>query len=116
MDVQDKRQDVSIYIYLFIFFHIFLQGYAGYFFVRAAFFWLSILSFDIWRNIKENLQTGIKSHNKLYWLYSLLVWGVALLCTMLTALAEWSKIDSCWKPGIGTKHCWLDGKQKIASL
>uniref|UniRef100_A0A1A9UJB0 Methuselah N-terminal domain-containing protein n=1 Tax=Glossina austeni TaxID=7395 RepID=A0A1A9UJB0_GLOAU len=70
-----------------------ILGYAGYFFVRAAFFWLSILSFDIWRNIKENLQT---------------VWGVAFLCTMLTALAEWSEIDSCWKPGIGTKHCWLD--------
>uniref|UniRef100_A0A1B0FGD4 G-protein coupled receptors family 2 profile 2 domain-containing protein n=1 Tax=Glossina morsitans morsitans TaxID=37546 RepID=A0A1B0FGD4_GLOMM len=93
-----------------------ILGYAGYFFVRAAFFWLSILSFDIWRNVKENLQTGIKSHNKLYWLYSLLVWGVALLCTMLTALAEWSKIDSCWKPGIGTKHCWLDVSKWSASI
>ncbi|KAI9587407.1 hypothetical protein GQX74_003253 [Glossina fuscipes] len=28
----------------------------------------------------------------------ILVWGAGLLCTMLTALAEWSEIDNCWKP------------------
>ncbi|XP_065362436.1 G-protein coupled receptor Mth2-like [Calliphora vicina] len=93
-------------------------GYTCYFFLLAAFLWLNVLCYDIWKNFEEtNIQLNSRKSRKLFIIYSLYVWLTAGLATVVCVLVELSpRIDNIYKPGIGNQVCWLDTKRWSAAI
>lgn len=91
---------------------IHLPGFTCYFFLMAAFLWLGVLCFDIWINFNESSVERDRRQNTKYFLaYSLYVWLSAGIATGILIYIESSAhIDELYKPGIGTKMCWLNSK------
>ncbi|XP_043646733.1 probable G-protein coupled receptor Mth-like 2 [Drosophila teissieri] len=79
-------------------------GYLGYFFVMAAFFWLSVMSWHLWKFL-THITTGSDSA---FLRYSCYAWGMALALTGVTFLAD--RVIGCddWRPNMGNAgHCWI---------
>ncbi|KAL9901376.1 G-protein coupled receptor Mth2-like isoform 3-T3 [Glossina fuscipes fuscipes] len=83
-----------------------LLGYSAYFFLMAVFFWLSIISYDLWQNFRF---TGSKrlTQRKRFLMYSLYAWGGPLILTVCVIIAQASNLENSLKPGIGDEYCWL---------
>ncbi|XP_065361907.1 G-protein coupled receptor Mth2-like [Calliphora vicina] len=93
-------------------------GFTSYFFFMAAFLWLSVLCFDIWRNFKESyVELNSKRNRKQFILYSLYAWlsaGLATFCIIYIQLSP--NIDEIYKPGIGVEMCWLNTEKWSAAV
>ncbi|XP_053955622.1 G-protein coupled receptor Mth2-like [Anastrepha ludens] len=79
-------------------------GYVAYFFFIAAFFWLNVICYDIWRKT-SNVQNLMSQ--KMSYLYLLYGWGVPSLMTTATIALQRSNLPDELKSGIGESHCWL---------
>nr|XP_016994494.2 probable G-protein coupled receptor Mth-like 3 [Drosophila takahashii] len=83
------------------------SGFLGYFFVMAAFFWLSVISFHLWTTLAlppDSLQRFLPKHRFLG--YNVYAWGMALAMTCFTILAD-QVIEEDWAPRMGTNQCWI---------
>ncbi|XP_073843050.1 G-protein coupled receptor Mth2-like [Musca autumnalis] len=82
-----------------------LIGYIGYYFLMAAFLWISVLCFDIWYTFNSNAYNSARRFK----IYSLYAWG---LSGLMTGVVIWSQlsdyVDEIYKPGIGFEMCWLN--------
>uniref|UniRef100_A0A6P4EXS7 G-protein coupled receptor Mth n=1 Tax=Drosophila rhopaloa TaxID=1041015 RepID=A0A6P4EXS7_DRORH len=90
-----------------------LAGFMGYFFVMAAFFWLSVIS----------LRTFTKLCNKFKWLsldeFAILntyAWGLAGALTGVTYTAQKFVANENWNPRVGAGHCWIATNEWSAML
>ncbi|XP_043947536.1 probable G-protein coupled receptor Mth-like 3 [Drosophila biarmipes] len=83
-------------------------GFLGYFFVMAAFFWLSVISLHLWssfRSFSISLYSFLPEH--LFLAYSCFSWGMALAMTGVTILADNVIKNADWAPRVGTSQCWI---------
>lgn len=78
----------------------------------AAFFWLSVISFDLWQNFRITGPIRI-GQRKRFIMYSAYAWGVPFCLTCIVMIIQNSNIDSYYKPGIGDDYCWLKSKCKL---
>lgn len=87
-------------------------GYVAYYFFMAAFFWLSVISFDLWHNFRGTRGINRFQEKKRFLVYSLYAWGIPVPFLIFTWYAqEIAAIPDYWKPGIGGgEYCWLDSK------
>lgn len=87
-----------------------LLGYTAYFFFMSAFFWLNVISFDLWHNFRGTRGINRFQEKKRFLLYSLYSWGLALVFLVFTVLVqEYFDWPEALKPGIGAgQFCWLD--------
>lgn len=87
-----------------------LFGYTSYFSFMAAYFWLNIISFDLWHNFRGTRGINRFQEKKRFLFYSLYSWGLALVFLAFTFSAqEFTSWPSYLKPGIGDGvFCWLD--------
>ncbi|XP_017487930.1 PREDICTED: G-protein coupled receptor Mth2 isoform X1 [Rhagoletis zephyria] len=85
-------------------------GYVAYYFFMAAFFWLSVISFDLWHNFRGTRGINRFQEKKRYLIYSLYAWGIPVPFLVFTWYAqEVADIPDYLKPGIGGgEFCWLD--------
>ncbi|XP_055913700.1 G-protein coupled receptor Mth2 isoform X2 [Eupeodes corollae] len=85
-------------------------GFFAYFSFMASFFWLSVISFDLFYNIRA--PRGRYNEKKRFILYSIYAWGLAFISLCLTYFAQQSTfISNDWKPAIGSEElCWLQMK------
>ncbi|XP_054731785.1 G-protein coupled receptor Mth2-like isoform X2 [Anastrepha obliqua] len=85
-------------------------GYVAYYFFMAAFFWLSVISFDLWHNFRGTRGINRFQEKKRFLIYSLYAWGIPVPFLMFTWYAqEIADIPEYLKPGIGGgEFCWLD--------
>ncbi|XP_043644981.1 probable G-protein coupled receptor Mth-like 3 [Drosophila teissieri] len=83
-------------------------GFLGYFSVMAAFFWLSVISFNCWITFsKSNWSISFLPENR-FVSYNLYAWGMALLLTGITFIADQVVEDEKWKPSVGIgRNCWI---------
>lgn len=86
-----------------------ISGYIGYFSFMAAFFWLSVISFDLWQNFRITGPIRI-GQRKRFIMYSAYAWGVPFCLTCIVMIIQNSDLDSYYKPGIGDDYCWLKSK------
>ncbi|XP_032592084.1 G-protein coupled receptor Mth2 isoform X3 [Drosophila grimshawi] len=95
-----------------------LFGYTTYFFFMSAFFWLNVISFDLWHNFRGTRGINRFQEKKRFLLYSLYSWGSALCFLVFTVLAqEYSDWPTELKPGIGGGElCWLEMRNWSAML
>ncbi|XP_039488439.1 probable G-protein coupled receptor Mth-like 2 [Drosophila santomea] len=79
-------------------------GYLGYFFVMAAFLWLSVMSRHLW----SFLTTPKTPSDGAFLRYSCFAWGMALALTGVTFLADRVIDSDDWRPYMGNAgHCWI---------
>lgn len=94
---------------------IFYLGYIGYFSVIAGFFWLTVISYDLWISFCDNYhvrQSGIIQRFKMYSLYA---WGCSFIFTIIimiidSSLDQSNENELAWMPGVGVYNCWVKGR------
>ncbi|XP_034480802.1 G-protein coupled receptor Mth-like isoform X1 [Drosophila innubila] len=90
-----------------------VNGYVGYFAVMAGFFWLTVISFDLWNSFRGNNYT-VRRHTNMYrfFMYSLYAWGAAALLTIIIIIVDHSldrdnDENLPWLPGVAMYNCWV---------
>ncbi|KAH8364831.1 hypothetical protein KR084_012241, partial [Drosophila pseudotakahashii] len=87
------------------------SGYLGYFFVMAAFLWLSVISLYLW-----NGSNVILSDHR-FLAYNCYAWGMSAVLTGITLLADRVVDDENWNPRMGEEeHCWIYTKSWSAMV
>lgn len=83
-------------------------GFIIYFSFLSAFFWLNVISFDLWWNFKG--MKGIKKipDTKRFILYFAYAYGSTLFITILAYIMDsMTSIPLEWRPGFGLTNCFL---------
>ncbi|XP_045516279.1 G-protein coupled receptor Mth2-like isoform X3 [Pieris brassicae] len=90
-----------------------------YYFILAAFFWLNVMSFDIWWTFSGNRgisieRMSVKSRFRAYTIYA---FGVPAMFTGLVAGLEFSHLPLNWYlPLLRQQGCFISGKSKLIYL
>ncbi|XP_017012289.2 probable G-protein coupled receptor Mth-like 2 [Drosophila takahashii] len=88
------------------------SGFLGYFFVMAAFLWLSVISLYLWNGLKIEFVI-----NHQYLVYNCYAWGMSTVLTGITYVANEVVEDENWNPRMGEEgHCWIYTKSWSAML
>ncbi|KAJ6642045.1 G-protein coupled receptor Mth2 [Pseudolycoriella hygida] len=91
-------------------------GYIVYFAFISAFFWLSVISFDLWWNFRHFVAlvtSGMHGISKFadfkkFLVYSAYAWGSTIFMVALCYLIDASSsISSAYQPGMGAETCFL---------
>lgn len=88
-------------------------GYVSYFSFMASFFWLSVISFDLWWNFRGTQGINKSKEWKRFLLYSLYSWGMATIFLIILLVVANSNVPSIYHHGIGVGQCWLETKKWI---
>lgn len=94
-------------------------GFLGYFFVMAAFFWLSVISLHLWDTISGSSSSRNRSlPNYLFLAYNVYAWGMAAILTGVIYLVD-NVVDQVpenldWMPRVGYFNCWINSGFNIA--
>ncbi|XP_068142230.1 uncharacterized protein [Drosophila tropicalis] len=95
------------------FYLCYLTGYLGYFGILAAFFWLTVISLDLWNSFRgTNYNVNRLTSGHRFLIYNLYAWGMPLLLTILIAILDQvlldpSAEDLTWIPGVYYSGCWI---------
>ncbi len=76
----------------------------------AAFFWMNVMSFDIWCTFSStNTVVSVHQHGKKFVIYSIYGWGVPTLILLISIIVNYSLgEDSMYRPGYGEGlGCWI---------
>ncbi|XP_017127848.1 G-protein coupled receptor Mth isoform X2 [Drosophila elegans] len=84
-------------------------GFLGYFFVMAAFFWLSVISLHLWNTFSgTSHQVNRFLPESRFLTYNMFAWGMAALLTGVTYLAAKFVENENWNPRVGkSEECWI---------
>ncbi|XP_023163454.1 G-protein coupled receptor Mth2-like [Drosophila hydei] len=86
------------------------SGFFVYFFLMAAFSWMNITCFDIWKTFGSTESTNIikrAQHRRFLW-YSLYGWGMPTVLTSITAsLSKSDVLPENIRPMFGHGRCWF---------
>jgi len=78
----------------------------------AGFFWLTVISFDLWNSFRGNNYT-VRRHTNMhrFFMYSLYAWGAAALLTIIIIIVDHKLEDNednlPWLPGVAMYNCWV---------
>nr|XP_036671953.1 G-protein coupled receptor Mth [Drosophila suzukii] len=87
-------------------------GFLGYFFVMATFFWLSVISLDLWNGMK-----GVFVLENRFLAYNCYAWGMSVVLTGITYLSDKLVDNEDWNPRMGAKgFCWINTQDWSAML
>ncbi|XP_037721782.1 G-protein coupled receptor Mth-like [Drosophila subpulchrella] len=87
-------------------------AFLGYFFVMAAFFWLSVISLDLWNGMK-----GVFVLENRFLAYNCYAWGMSVALTGGTYLSDKFVANEDWNPLMGAGgFCWIDTESWSAML
>lgn len=87
-----------------------IMGYFVHFTFLGAFFWLSVISFDIWWNFGSMRPVLDRRRRDLrrFWVYSLYAWSVPCIITSASFAADHTDFLPLWlRPQIGIESCWF---------
>ncbi|KAH9368119.1 hypothetical protein HPB48_007763 [Haemaphysalis longicornis] len=71
----------------------------------STFFWTSVLSFDIWKNVAATRLSSSRTGGFL--LYSLIAWGGPVVVVALCAVLNWTVPEFVLSPRYGHFSCWI---------
>ncbi|XP_058054277.1 G-protein coupled receptor Mth2-like [Anopheles bellator] len=93
-----------------------ISGYIVYFSFMVSFFWLNVMSFDIYWTFKG--VTGVRStETKKFLLYSLYAWGCPVLMVAGALVADHTDLLPIYlRPQFGTSRCLFVGNKLIEFL
>ena len=73
----------------------------------AAFFWMNVMSFDIWSTFASTRTISYTKHTKRFCQYSLYAWSTPLGIVLVSLGVNFSTTDSQYSPGYGEGMCWF---------
>jgi len=83
-------------------------GYVVYSGFISAFFWLNVISFDLWRNFRGWQGITKSADCKKFLVYSTYAWGSTIFMIVLCYFMDFiSWMPSKFQPGIGVETCFL---------
>ncbi|EDS40045.1 conserved hypothetical protein [Culex quinquefasciatus] len=93
-----------------------VAGYTLYFFFMVSFFWLNVMSFDIYWTFSGN--RGAKStERKKFCLYSLYAWGCPVLLAVLAFVMDNTElVPEYYRPRMGKTRCLLQENKYVEFL
>ncbi|XP_016969198.1 G-protein coupled receptor Mth isoform X2 [Drosophila rhopaloa] len=85
------------------------SGYLGYFFVMAAFLWLSVISLHLWNTFSGTSHTVNRYlPQSRFLVYNCYAWGMAAVFTGVTYIADKFVENEDWQPRVGQyEQCWI---------
>lgn len=91
-------------------------GAAIYYFFLASFFWMNVISFDVWRSFRAVMkELRVSSHRiprRRFCAYSLYSWFLpAIMATFAVKSDELDLLPDDYKPSFGYAFCWF-GKRR----
>ncbi|XP_045447878.1 G-protein coupled receptor Mth2-like [Melitaea cinxia] len=95
---------------------------ALYCFTLSAFFWMNVMSFDIWwtlRRMTNRVTISGNRNNRKFLIYCAYAWGLPIAMTIALVLMENADLTHMpWiiKPNIVINACFLEGKEKLLYL
>ncbi|KAK7024284.1 hypothetical protein SK128_025584 [Halocaridina rubra] len=97
--------------------HCVINGFILQYSLMAAFFWLNVMCYDIWRVIRATVNiiplTGILANDsKRFKFYSLYAWGWPFVVSLITILLHYvpqAQEMTRLTPGFGVVNCWFHG-------
>lgn len=95
-----------------------LTGYLTYLSVLLCFFWLNIMSLDIWRSYRSS--TAVKpreEERKTFLIYCLYGFGVPSMFTLVLFFIDSTQLlPDALQPKVGLIRCWLQDKRLIEAI
>lgn len=71
----------------------------------STFFWTSVLSFDIWKNVVTARLSSSKRSGLA--VYGLIAWGAPMVVVVLGVVLDWAASDFALSPNYGRYSCWI---------
>ncbi|KPJ08612.1 G-protein coupled receptor Mth2 [Papilio machaon] len=88
-----------------------------YYFLESAFFWLHVMSFDIWWTFSGKGGMGMSKVSKRFCIYSLYAFGVPTILTIILASLEFSGLPPHpLLPILRYQGCFIFGRSKLLYL
>ncbi|XP_029163486.1 uncharacterized protein LOC114934939, partial [Nylanderia fulva] len=88
-----------------------ISALISYFFFLASFFWLSVMSFDMWWAFREvrSLRRNAKQQEKKKLIYSIVAWGSPFILTIICAFMELisNNVPKIFRPEFSVNDCWF---------
>lgn len=90
-----------------------------YYFFLAAFSWMLIMSFDVWRSLKiatKELRVSSGKQWRKFFIYSACGWLVPakfVLVALLVDLCPMGEVGQRFQPNFGRKACWFNNGQSL---
>ncbi len=80
----------------------------------ASFFWIQVMSFDIWRTFSRPEVTSSGGHRKRFLLYSAFGWVCPLVLVSVSITVDFvSELNKMYKPGYGDGLCWITQRRGL---
>ncbi|EDW76942.2 uncharacterized protein Dwil_GK20993 [Drosophila willistoni] len=98
---------------IYYYYLCYITGYLGYFGMLAAFFWLTVISLDLWNSFRgTNYNVNRLTSGNRFRIYNLYAWGMPLVLTILIAILDQVLLDPnledlTWVPGVYYNGCWI---------
>ncbi|XP_059472270.1 G-protein coupled receptor Mth2-like [Neocloeon triangulifer] len=86
-----------------------------YYWLLSAFFWLGVVSFNVWRNIVNSSRGCCNPSGKRKFIaYTLYGWGGPLILLLVIVAAHYAPEDykSLYRPRFGHSSCWFHGPEE----
>ncbi|XP_013170226.1 PREDICTED: G-protein coupled receptor Mth-like isoform X2 [Papilio xuthus] len=88
-----------------------------YYFLESAFFWLNVMSFDIWWTFSGKGGMGMSKVSKRFCIYSLYAFGVPTILTIILTSLEFSGLQPHpLLPLLRYQGCFIHGRSKLLYL
>ncbi|XP_053686623.1 G-protein coupled receptor Mth2-like [Sabethes cyaneus] len=93
-----------------------VAGYMVYFAFMVSFFWLNVMSFDIYWTFRE-IRAVLTNSRKKFALYSLYAWGCPVLIVTLALVMDYTElVPANFRPQVGVKRCLLQEDKYVEFL
>ncbi|XP_034488816.1 probable G-protein coupled receptor Mth-like 11 [Drosophila innubila] len=96
----------------------YMIGYSGYYTIMAAFLWLLVINYNLWKTLKNY---GIVYKTSML-RYHIFVWSAAAVLLAITGSAEFifnvmfeNQYDK-WQPGVGFGTCWINTYENWSAM
>lgn len=85
-----------------------------YFFFLSVFFWLNVVSFNVWRSSQAAIPTWLSSadERRLFIFYNAYGWGAPLIMLLISVACHFAPGNHL-RPHFGLGICWFGGKAQI---
>ena len=89
-------------------------GIASHYVWLAAFFWMNVLSFDIWRTFATKVfSSADDNRSSRFIVYSVYAWLVPALIVGGSAALDYVPVDEIYRPFYGRGLCWITQKYPL---
>ncbi|KAH8400495.1 hypothetical protein KR222_002156, partial [Zaprionus bogoriensis] len=88
----------------------FISGFVVYFFLMAAFSWMNVTCFDIWKTFGSTKSKNMQSREERsrFLIYSIYGWGFPIVLTTITVtLSKSDVLLENFRPNFGNGRCWF---------